>query len=237
MVFSSGIHGWSTWNNKGRTWENPDAIINYDYSEAYEIETTPEQDKTIADTFTKIAKEEEYDLTSNNCAHAVQRSLLEGKVLPPVITQTISPTSTGYTFEIQRPYTLIPQPYSAYSTIKLHNPMGLKSKKRNKLRGLLSSVRLPKGRRMLIQYFIWLFVVFTLSLIAPVYELSEEYESRKFFAFPFVMIILLLIGLFVFGICLYVVCYERLGKYVFWICLINYVLLYVTLCIIQFIMF
>lgn len=115
--------------------------------------------------------------------------------------------------------------------------MGLKSKKRNKLRGLLSSVRLPKGRRMLIQYFIWLFVVFTLSLIAPVYELGEESESRKFFAFPFVMIILLLIGLFVFGICLYVVCYERLGKYVFWICLINYVLLYVTLCIIQFIMF
>ena len=101
--------------------KNPDTITNYDYSEAYEIETTPEQDKIIADTFTKIAKEEEYDLTSNNCAHAVQRSLLEGKVLPPVITQTISPTSTGYTFEIQRPYTLIPQPYSAYSTIKLHN--------------------------------------------------------------------------------------------------------------------
>ncbi len=109
--------------------KNPDAIINYDYSEAYEIETTPEQDKIIADTFTKIAKEEEYDLTSNNCAHAVQRSLLEGKVLPPVITQTISPTSTGYTFEIQRPYTLIPQPYSAYSTIKLHNPNGTKIKK------------------------------------------------------------------------------------------------------------
>ncbi len=109
--------------------KNPDAIINYDYSEAYEIETTPEQDKTIADTFTKIANEEDYDLTSNNCAHAVQRSLLEGKVLPPVITQTISPTSTGYTFEIQRPYTLIPQPYSAYSTIKLHNPNGTKIKK------------------------------------------------------------------------------------------------------------
>ena len=109
--------------------KNPDTITNYDYSEAYEIETTPEQDKIIADTFTKIAKEEEYDLTSNNCAHAVQRSLLEGKVLPPVITQTISPTSTGYTFEIQRPYTLIPQPYSAYSTIKLHNPNGTKIKK------------------------------------------------------------------------------------------------------------
>ena len=113
--------------------KNPDAIINYDYSEAYEIETTPEQDKIIADTFTKIAKEEEYDLTSNNCAHAVQHSLKQAGLLPEktLIYNDISPTNFGYTISLPREVPMFDSPKFAFYHIKKYNPNG-KSYKKNK---------------------------------------------------------------------------------------------------------
>ena len=113
--------------------KNPDAIINYDYSEAYEIETTPEQDKTIADTFTKIANEEDYDLTSNNCAHAVQHSLKQAGLLPEktLIYNDISPTNFGYTISLPREVPMFDSPKAAFYHIKKYNPNG-KSYKKNK---------------------------------------------------------------------------------------------------------
>ncbi len=113
--------------------KNPDTITNYDYSEAYEIETTPEQDKTIADTFTKIANEEDYDLTSNNCAHAVQHSLKQAGLLPEktLIYNDISPTNFGYTISLPREVPMFDSPKAAFYHIKKYNPNG-KSYKKNK---------------------------------------------------------------------------------------------------------
>lgn len=63
----------SSYNENG---DGDDKSINsYGYEEGYLISTTPEQDKTMSNYFMSISKYEEYSITNNNCAHAVQRSM------------------------------------------------------------------------------------------------------------------------------------------------------------------
>ena len=108
---------------------------NYNYTKAYEIKTTQEQDKIIAETFTKIA-DEEYNLFSNNCAHAVQRSLEEGgiKVSQEVSSMFIQTSLSGYTsmyvtFPPYRPKRIRPE--NAFHSIIKQNPNGQLYKKSN----------------------------------------------------------------------------------------------------------
>jgi RHS repeat-associated protein len=55
-------------------------VNNYGFKEAYTIPTTPEQDKTIRETFTNIATNETYDIIGNNCATTMLQSLEAGGI-------------------------------------------------------------------------------------------------------------------------------------------------------------
>lgn len=110
---------------------------NYNYTEAYEIETTSEQDKKIAAKFSDIANNEDYDLNLNNCAHAVQRSLNAGGI------KTSGQTVNGKKNNDNKPWRNIgtsfikpvpvryyqTRPADAYHYIKMNNPNGIKYKK------------------------------------------------------------------------------------------------------------
>ena len=109
---------------------NPECINNYAYTEAYEIETTPEQDKIIAEEFSKIANER-YDLIFNNCAHAVQRSLRKGRVIPHYSPRSFVPTNIGYSVSLEMPLRSYIQPQNAYNYIKEQNPHGKTIRKGN----------------------------------------------------------------------------------------------------------
>ena len=104
--------------------DNPN-YANYNYTEAYQIKTTPEQDKIIAETFADIANEE-YGLFSNNCAHAVQRSLQEAGVLPyeTTVTRYFNPGNLGYTISFKTNDNTFLKPSAAFSVIKSNIPSG-----------------------------------------------------------------------------------------------------------------
>lgn len=61
----------------------------YGFSEGYQIPTTPEQDATMRNSFSKTAKSE-YDLFNNNCATAVQKAMVEAGI--PVSKPTMVPS-------------------------------------------------------------------------------------------------------------------------------------------------
>ena len=53
------------------------SVNNFGYEEGYLIESTPEQDEIMREEFKKIS-DTEYDLLNNNCATAVQKTLIKG---------------------------------------------------------------------------------------------------------------------------------------------------------------
>ncbi len=115
--------------------KNTDVINNYDYTDAYEIETTPEQDNIIKETFTKIAENEDYDMTSNNCAHAVQRSLFTAGIDISEWTTNVFVPSLGTScpvyieFPETQPKSI--RPTNAYKSIKRQNPNGTTYRRKN----------------------------------------------------------------------------------------------------------
>ncbi len=64
----------SNYNSRTEDSQNDKSVSNFDYNEAYQIPTTPEQDAMVASSFEKISNES-YNLISNNCATAVQQSM------------------------------------------------------------------------------------------------------------------------------------------------------------------
>ena len=62
----------------------------YGFSEGYQIATTPEQDATMRNSFSKTA-ETEYNLFTNNCATAVQKAMVDAGI--PVSEPTWVPSS------------------------------------------------------------------------------------------------------------------------------------------------
>ena len=68
------------------------------YDNAYEIKTTPEQDKTIASKFKEISDNESYDFFVNNCATTVNRSLAAGGIEYPITIKHWVDINTGFSF-------------------------------------------------------------------------------------------------------------------------------------------
>ncbi len=119
--FLKYMNGNSTQDNDGQTEE----MTKYEYAEAYEITTTPEQDKIIADEFGEIAKED-YDLASNNCAHAVLRSLNAAGLVKITGANNIKPVIFMPSPYEPRPSIitdthLAQRPREAYNDIKRNN--------------------------------------------------------------------------------------------------------------------
>ena len=100
-----------------------DEVNNYGFKEAYVLPTTPEQDKTIRETFTNIANTESYDLTDNQCAQVVQRSLNKAGVLTANTTTKRTVDKNGVihrTTTFNRPFL----PSSTFSSVRKNNPNG-----------------------------------------------------------------------------------------------------------------
>ena len=99
----------SKYNSEGESSE----VNGYGYSEGYIISATAEQDKIMSDTFKAISKED-YNLLTNNCTTAVQR--------------TMDAVGLKTTSSILIPLGRIPKnpnPKASFKYIKRNNPDGL----------------------------------------------------------------------------------------------------------------
>ena len=105
-------------------------INSFGYQEGYVIETTPEQDDVIRNTFINISRDEEYQFLGNNCATTVVRSLnAAGIKTHSKETKTIHVPAnhklgeSGFTVKIPKPKPLLPS--SVFRTIMELNPKGV----------------------------------------------------------------------------------------------------------------
>ncbi|MDO9154957.1 MAG: hypothetical protein Q7U47_14820 [Paludibacter sp.] len=110
--------------------ENDNEKANYKFTDAYILPTTKEQDKSMSDTFEKISNEK-YDVFTNNCAHAVQRTI--SSVGFGVNEKTYQPTGMYGTTSTYSMIESTPmRPNTAFSVIKQNNPQGTHIKLRIK---------------------------------------------------------------------------------------------------------
>lgn len=79
----------SPYNVRNKNSKDDKSMNHYGFSEGYQIPTTPEQDATMRNSFSKTAKSE-YDLFNNNCATAVQKAMVEAGI--PVSKPTMVPS-------------------------------------------------------------------------------------------------------------------------------------------------
>ena len=106
----------SDYNSK----EKSDNTNGYGYAEGYIIPTTPEQDEAMRNTFVDISVNEDYNLFTNNCATAVQRTM------GAVGLETTFPII----FPIGKAIVNIPKnpvPNFAFDAITRNNPSGQKN--------------------------------------------------------------------------------------------------------------
>ena len=147
ITYISGNHkGGRTFDDVGvGSWNSPEEFLNSEYNtrdddskqnidknnfgfeEGYLIETTPEQDKIMVESFTMVS-ESDYRLLGNNCALAVQRSLFDAGI--PVADskyKTIRVPANKHlgedSFVVRHP-NFNPIPSEAYKSIIKHNPKG-----------------------------------------------------------------------------------------------------------------
>lgn len=103
-------------------------VNNYDYTEAFVIETSKEQDDIIRQTFVDIVSTEPYSLLNTNCATVVQRSMKKAGISvvnPETKTFRVPDNhSLGLSgFSVTRPnYNKIPS--TAFKSIIKMNPNG-----------------------------------------------------------------------------------------------------------------
>lgn len=76
--------------NKGEAGKTDDSVNNYDFAEGFQITTSQEQDASMRNGFSKIAKTE-YNLFNNNCTTAVQQVMIDAGI--PVSKPTMEPTT------------------------------------------------------------------------------------------------------------------------------------------------
>ena len=120
----------SSYNVRNNDSKKDKSMNHFGFSEGYQISTTPEQDETMRNSFSKIAKTE-YNLFNNNCATAVQKAMVEAgiPVSQPTMVPSYIPMATpfgivdvfnGYkmTCDIQM------RPSSAFQSIIKFNPSG-----------------------------------------------------------------------------------------------------------------
>ncbi|MDO9155122.1 MAG: DUF6443 domain-containing protein [Paludibacter sp.] len=101
--------------------ENDTEKANYEFSEAYILPATKDQDKKMSETFENISKKK-YDVFTNNCATAVQEAL--ASVGYKITTKDYVPIGmygTSYTTIETKPI----RPNTAFNTIIKNNPQGI----------------------------------------------------------------------------------------------------------------
>ncbi len=118
----------SSYNTEGG--EQDKNVNSYGFSEGYQIETTPEQDETMRNSFSKTAKTE-YDFITNNCATAVQKAMIDADipVSEPTIVPNYIPMSTPFGIvdvlngcKMKCDFNIVPS--SAFQSIMKWNPKG-----------------------------------------------------------------------------------------------------------------
>ena len=80
----------SSYNVRNKDSKDKKDMNHFGFSEGYLISTTPEQDTTMRNSFSKTA-ETEYNLFTNNCATAVQKAMVDAGI--PVSEPTWVPSS------------------------------------------------------------------------------------------------------------------------------------------------
>lgn len=120
----------SSYNVRTDDSKGDESMNHFGFSEGYQISTTPEQDETMRNSFSKTA-ETEYDLFNNNCATAVQKAMVEAgiPVSEPTMVPSYIPMSTqigvvdvfnGYQMKCD----IKMMPSSAFQSIVKFNPSG-----------------------------------------------------------------------------------------------------------------
>ena len=109
----------SHYNSKGN--KEDKTINSYGFTEGYIIPTSTEQDNKMRDTFSNISRNEDYDIITNNCASAVQRSLNMGGIE----TRSLHTVPGGKVFGGYKAiYSNSYIPSEAFKVIKINNPNG-----------------------------------------------------------------------------------------------------------------
>ena len=86
----------SSYNSRTENSANDKSVSNFEYNEAYQIQTTPEQDAKIASKFEQISNSK-YNIISNNCATSVQQVMLDAGLNISVKTEnSFVPMSTPF---------------------------------------------------------------------------------------------------------------------------------------------
>ena len=150
MYFSGSHSGGRTFNDVAvGSWDSPQEFLHSSYNvrnenskdnksmnhfgfeEGYQISTTPEQDATMRNSFSKTAKSE-YDLIDNNCATAVQKAMVEAgiPVSEPKILPSYIPMSTPFGlvdvfngYKLKCDFNIVPS--SVFQSIMKWNPTGV----------------------------------------------------------------------------------------------------------------
>lgn len=120
----------SSYNVRNNESKDDKSMNHFGFSEGYQISTTPEQDETMRNSFSKTAKTE-YDLFNNNCATAVQKAMVDAGI--PVSEPTMVPSKIPMTtpfgivdvfngYQMKCNIQMIPS--SAFQSIIEFNPTG-----------------------------------------------------------------------------------------------------------------
>ena len=116
--------------SNGKEGKEDTSINNYNYKEGYLISTTSEQDALMRSEFTRIA-DTEYDIVFNNCATAVQETMVEAgiPVSEPTTIITTTPLSTQFGIvnivtDCHIKCNIDPIPNTAFKSIIKWNPSG-----------------------------------------------------------------------------------------------------------------
>ena len=121
----------SSYNVRNESSKDNKSMNHFGFSEGYQIFTTPEQDATMRNSFSKTAKTE-YDLIDNNCAIAVQKAMVEAgiPVSEPTMVPSYIPMPTPFGLvdvfngcKIKCDFNVVPG--SAFKSIIQWNPTGV----------------------------------------------------------------------------------------------------------------
>lgn len=121
----------SSYNVRNEDSKDNKSMNHFGFTEGHQISTTPEQDATMRNSFSKTAKSE-YNLFNNNCATAVQKAIIEAgiPVSEPTIVPSYTPMSTPFGivdvfngYQMKCDINIVPS--SAFQSIMKWNPTGL----------------------------------------------------------------------------------------------------------------
>jgi hypothetical protein len=120
----------SPYNVRNKDSEDNKSVNHFGFSVGYQISSTPEQDETMRNSFSKTAKTE-YNLFNNNCATAVQKAMVEAgiPVSEPTMVPHYIPVTTPFGVvevingsQMKCEFNMIPR--FAFQSIIKYNPSG-----------------------------------------------------------------------------------------------------------------